>query len=96
MKLSKYEQETIINFNDGEKAAELYTASPSMIKQMEKLCAEYPESYQIKQRNQYSVTFSITNKSDIKFKKPRNLSEETRQTMKENAEKARKVRNNDK
>lgn len=88
--LTPYERETIINFNDGEKAAELYTASPHMMKLMDDLCENYPERYSLLKENQYSKTYTISDKNDIAFKKPRNISDETRQKLKNNAAIARR------
>ena len=35
MKLTKYEQETIINFNNDEQEASIYTASPQMMRKLD-------------------------------------------------------------
>ena len=49
MKLTKYEQETIINFNNDEQEASIYTASPQMMRKLDALCifhlssASFPE-----------------------------------------------------
>ena len=43
MKLTKYEQETIINFNNDEQEASIYTASPQMMRKLDALAAAYPE-----------------------------------------------------
>ena len=37
MKLTKYEQETIINFNNDEQEASIYTASPQMMRKLDAL-----------------------------------------------------------
>ena len=34
MKLTKYEQETIINFNAADKTAEVYTRDPAVMREM--------------------------------------------------------------
>ena len=47
MKLTKYEQETIINFNNDEQEASIYTASPQMMRKLDALAAAYPEHYQV-------------------------------------------------
>ena len=43
MKLTKYEQETIINFNNDEQEASIYTASPQMMRKLDALAAAYRE-----------------------------------------------------
>lgn len=45
MALSRYEQETVINFNAKEDAAELYTADPVWIRKMDKLIKQNPEQF---------------------------------------------------
>ena len=42
MKLSKYEQETIINFNAGERNATLYTRDRKVMREMDELVSKYP------------------------------------------------------
>ena len=48
MKLTRYEQETIINFNAAEKTAELYTRKPAIIRQLDSLATEYPNGSYMK------------------------------------------------
>jgi hypothetical protein len=38
MRLSKLEQETIINYNNAEKTASCYTMDASLIRRLDKLC----------------------------------------------------------
>ena len=42
MKLTKYEQETIINFNNDEQEASIYTASPQMMRKLDALAGALP------------------------------------------------------
>ena len=73
MKLTKYEQETIINFNNDEQEASIYTASPQMMRKLDALAAAYPEHY--------------CEKHLINIRKPRKVNEEhsqwARQRMQE-------------
>lgn len=43
--LTKAERETIITFNEASADAVLYTASPIMMRRMDKLCETAPENY---------------------------------------------------
>ena len=43
MSLSSYERETIINFNEGENAASVYTHNKALRRRLEQLAAERPE-----------------------------------------------------
>ncbi|MCI8563415.1 MAG: hypothetical protein HFH69_07825 [Lachnospiraceae bacterium] len=43
MKLSRYEQEVVINFNADEEEAIVYIANSAWIWKMDKLCNEFPK-----------------------------------------------------
>ena len=45
MKLSKYEQETIINFNVAESDAVVFTRDKAVIRKLDSLVNEFPEIY---------------------------------------------------
>ena len=45
MKLSRYEQETIINYNAGEKTAWIYTRDPAVIRKLDTLVIEHPDTF---------------------------------------------------
>ena len=45
--LNAFEREVVINLNDGEETAELYTASPVWIRKLDKLVASNPENFQM-------------------------------------------------
>lgn len=60
MKLTKYEQETIINFNNDEQEASIYTASPQMMRKLDALAAAYPEHYQVVEQTEVSKTKALT------------------------------------
>lgn len=61
MKLTKYEQETIINFNNDEQEASIYTASPQMMRKLDALAAAYPEHYQVVEQTEVSKTYYSSN-----------------------------------
>jgi hypothetical protein len=44
MKLSRYEQETVINFNAGEDTATLYTRDKAVMRKVDALVIEFPGS----------------------------------------------------
>lgn len=44
-RLSRYEQETIINFNAEEDTAKIYTADPVWIRKLDKLVEQNPEQF---------------------------------------------------
>lgn len=47
MKLSLFEQETIINYNDGEKTASVYTHNKSLCRKLDALLTDKPEECQL-------------------------------------------------
>lgn len=47
MRLTKYEQEMIINFNEEEATAEVYTHNPVLKRRLKMMAARYPEDVQL-------------------------------------------------
>ena len=45
MRLTRYEQETIINFNAEDKTATLYPRDPAVMRKVDALVIEYPDTY---------------------------------------------------
>ena len=74
MKLSRYEQEVVINPNaDGDEVT-VYTANPAWMRKMDKLCNEFPEIIRLKSWTEISKTYVLP-KNLVKIGKPRTLSE---------------------
>lgn len=59
MRLSKYEQETIIIFNAGEDRAELYTREKAIMRKMDALVNAFPEVYKLKNESEIDKTYSM-------------------------------------
>lgn len=78
MKLSRYEQETIISFNAGERNATLYTRDCKVMKEMDVLVGRYPDLYHLDGQTDIDKTYSFS-KSCIKYLKPRALSQAQRE-----------------
>ena len=74
MKLSRYEQEVVINLNADEDEATVYTANPTWMRKMDKLCKEFPEVICLKSWTEVSKTYVLP-KNLVKIGKPRVLSE---------------------
>lgn len=83
MKLSRYEQETVINYNVSDAEASVYTADPNMMKRMDKLMAEFPEIFRAEQITEVSKTYLVP-KNYIKIRKPRKISEEHKEQARQN------------
>ena len=92
MKLTKYEQETIINFNNDEQEASIYTASPQMMRKLDALAAAYPEHYRVVGQTEVSKTYSCE-KHLINLRKPRKQNEEHSQWARQRMQKMNRHKN---
>ena len=77
MKLSLYEQETIINYNREDAIATVYTRDPSVIRKLDQLVISFPEVYKCIGETDIDKTYEMP-KSAVNYRKPRRLSEEQR------------------
>ena len=55
MKLSLYEQETIILYNQAEAAAEVYTHDPRLLEKLRRLAEKYPDQIVKKDRQKMCI-----------------------------------------
>lgn len=78
MKLSRYEQETIVNYNAGEQTATLYTRDNAVMRKLDTLVAGFPDTYKLIEQDEISKTYSFP-KSYVSYRKPRKLSNEQRE-----------------
>ncbi|MCC8023705.1 MAG: hypothetical protein LIP16_00095 [Clostridium sp.] len=83
MKLSRYEQETVINYNVADTEASVYTADSNTMKRMVKLVAEFPEIFRVEQTTEVSKTYLVP-KNYVKIRKPRRISEEHKEQARRN------------
>ena len=86
MKLSRYEQETIVNYNAGEQIATLYTRDKAVMRKLDTLVSSFPDTYSLTGQDEVSKTYSFP-KSHVSYRKPRKLSEEQRKKAKEQMKK---------
>lgn len=86
MKLSRYEQETIVNYSAGEQTATLYTRDKAVMRKLDMLVADFPDTYKLTGQDEVSKTYSFP-KSHVSYRKPRKLSEEQRKKAKEQMKK---------
>lgn len=82
MKLSKYEQETIVLYNAEDKNAEIYTADRTVMRKLDKLCEEHPDIYKTIKSDELSKTYSVP-KNYINYRKPRTLTSEQVEIIRE-------------
>ena len=77
MKLTRYEQETIINFNAEDPDAIVYTRDKTVMRQLDTLVTEYPDIFRCIGETDIDKTYSMP-KSRISYRKPRKMSEAKR------------------
>lgn len=90
--LSKYEQETIINYNNEDKFATIYTADPTTMRKLDKLCEKFPDNYLLIESNSYSKTYKCQPKKLVSFRSPstRVYTEEEKERMMQNLKNGKK------
>ena len=82
MRLSKYEQETIINFNVAESDAVVFTRDKAVIRKLDALVTEFPEVYKCIGETDINKTYSMP-KQYVSYRKPRRISEKLREQRRE-------------
>ena len=82
MKLSKYEQETIINFNVAESDAVVLTRDKAVIRKLDSLVSEFPEVYKCIGETDIDKTYSMP-KQYVSYRKPRKISAKVKAQRKE-------------
>jgi len=87
--LTKYEQETIINYNNEEKTASIFTYDKSLIRKLDKRLADHPD-IKVLRRGDDWAEYSLTKKW-IKVGFPRQLSDEQRAEMANRMKMARNI-----
>ena len=78
MKLSRYEQDSILNYNAGSQTATLYTRDKTVMRKLDTLVAEFPDIYRVTGQDEISKTYSFP-KAYLSFRKPRTVSAEQRE-----------------
>ncbi len=78
MKLSRYEQETIVNYNAGEQTANVYTRDKTVMRKLDTLVAGFPDTYKLIEQDEVAKTYSLP-KSYVNYRKPKLLSEAQRE-----------------
>lgn len=85
-KLTKYEMETIVNYNAAEQTATVYTRDKSVMRKLDRLVEAYPESYRLVDQTDIDKTYSMP-KSYVTYRKPRMLSDKQREQARQRMEK---------
>ncbi len=90
MKLSRYEQETVVNYNAGEQTATLYTRDKAVMRKLDTLVADFSDIYKLTGQDEVSKTYSFP-KSFVSYRKPRAISTEQRERARQMMIKRNKV-----
>lgn len=77
-RISKYEQETVINFNAGEQTAVVHTRDKAVMRKLDALVIEFPEVYKLVSETDIDKTYSMP-KSCVNYRKPRRLDDKYRE-----------------
>lgn len=69
MKLSRLEKETLINFNEEEDLAEVYTCNSHMKTRLKEIAKEHPESCQFIRKDEYGFVWYKIDKHLVSLRK---------------------------
>lgn len=92
MSLSRYEKETVINYNSEEKVAYISSSQDWMKRRIKHLAEKYPNDVKITSEDEYTVMAEVPKKY-IRFGPPRVLSDEQKQAAAERLKNYRKLKN---
>ena len=76
-RLTKIEQETVINFNAGEEEAVVYTRDKAVIRKLDSLVTEFPDVYKRIKATDIDKTYSMP-KQYVSYRKPRRITQARR------------------
>ena len=76
--LTKYEMETIVNYNAGEQTATLYTRDKVVMRKLDTLVADFPDTYKLIEQDEVAKAYSFP-KLYVSYRKPRAVSKEQRE-----------------
>ena len=80
--MTRYEQETIINFNAEGSGASIYTRDPAVIRRMDSLVNDYPDTFKCIAESDVDKIYEAP-KTAITYRKPRNITEVQRNAASE-------------
>ena len=81
-RLSRFEQETNINFNAGEKIATVYTRDRAVMRKLDALVTEFPDIYRCVSESDMEKCYELP-KSHVSYRKPRKITEAKREQARE-------------
>lgn len=84
IQLSRYEQETIVNYNNGDKTCTVYTADPIVMRKLDSLVDRFPNHYKLIAQDEVSKTYEFSKKLVSFRTPPRELTEEEKERNRQN------------
>lgn len=87
MRLTKYEQETVINWNRAENEGSIYTFEPDLKKRLAKFAKEHPECCRMVRTSKYGDVTYVFDKRKLGLRFTAPYSEERRKASSERAKK---------
>ena len=84
-KLTKYEKETIILFNEGEDTASIYTFNAGLKKRLALFAKKYPDLCRQEKAHEQGGVSYVLDKSRLSIRRQPPMSEERRRKASENA-----------
>ncbi|WP_027216363.1 hypothetical protein [Butyrivibrio fibrisolvens] len=90
-RLTKIEQETVINFNAGENMAVVYTRDKAVIRKLDSLVNEFPDVYRCIKATDIDKTYSMP-KQYVSYRKPRRISAARRRQIRQQMQNINKTR----
>lgn len=94
MELTRLEQKTVINTNVAEKAAEIYSADPVMIRRMDKLCEKRPDIFTCVREFKDGAKEYRRPKKCVRVSVPKVVSDKQREAARERFAKMREEKQN--
>lgn len=88
-RLSRHEMETTVNYNAEEGFAILYTRDKAVMRKLDRLVEECPETYKLIRSTDLDKTYSFP-KRYLSFRKPKVMTDEQRAKMRDRLAEARK------
>ena len=85
MKLSKYEKETIINWNEAESTASIYTFNADLKRRLAEFSRKYPQLCQLERSTTEGGVIYVLDKSRLSSRLQAPYSEERRRKASESA-----------
>ena len=82
MILSRLEQETIVNYTAGEQTATVFTRDKAVMRRLDALVNEYPDTYHLIGETDIDKTYSMP-KSLVSYRKPRRITAAQREAARE-------------